>query len=275
MPRRQHAAVLSSMDKPPMRSTPDAAPGSSPRAREALLLELGALVYELHRSGRRAPELLQAKASALEEMDARLPAPESPSLPCPHCFTATEPGQLVCLSCGETLGAAVSRRPRRRVPLLALAAVIALFGAAAAGFAVSELTGDDGGTDSAAARPAAAEARGSDRPSSGVAGSSQSSDDGPVALAAWPGDEDAFTVILVTSSDEAGARKVAWDAARSGLEAGLLRSDDYVDLGEGFWLVFAGRFPDAARAERRAAQLGARYEGAYPQQVVPKAGQAG
>ena len=81
-----------------MRSTPDAAPGSSPRAREALLLELGALVYELHRSGRRAPELLQAKASALEEMDARLPAPESPSLPCPHCFTATEPGQLVCLS---------------------------------------------------------------------------------------------------------------------------------------------------------------------------------
>ena len=35
-----------------------------PRSRrDALLLELGALVYELHRHGRRAPELLQEKAA--------------------------------------------------------------------------------------------------------------------------------------------------------------------------------------------------------------------
>ena len=96
-----------------MRSTPSAGPGASRRARDALLLELGALVYELHRRGRRAPELLQAKASALDEIErpaAR--AGESPSLPCPHCFTATEPGQLVCLECGETLGAAVPAAPR-------------------------------------------------------------------------------------------------------------------------------------------------------------------
>ena len=32
------------------------------RAREAMLLDLGALVYELHRQGERAPELLQDKA---------------------------------------------------------------------------------------------------------------------------------------------------------------------------------------------------------------------
>ena len=44
----------------------------------------------------------------------------------------------------------------------------------------------------------------------------------------------AYTVILVTSSDEAGAKKVAWEAARSGLEAGMLRSDDYAELREGF-----------------------------------------
>ena len=249
-----------------MRSTPSAGSGASRRARDALLLELGALVYELHRRGRRAPELLQAKATALDEIDSALPAPESPSLPCPHCFTATEPGQLVCLECGESLGAALPARPRRRAPLLALAALVALFGAAAAGFAVSELTSDDG-SGNATAQPAAT--RAADPSSGGVAGASQSGDDGPVALAAWPDDVGAYTVILVTSSDEAGARKVAWDAARSGLEAGLLRSDDYVDLGEGFWLVFAGRHPTAARAERRAAQLGARYEGAYPQQVVP------
>ncbi len=255
-----------------MRSTPSAGSGASRRARDALLLELGALVYELHRRGRRAPDLLQAKATALDEVESGLPAPESPSLPCPHCFTATEPGQLVCLECGESLGAAVPPRPRRRTPLLAFAALIALFGAAAAGFAVSELTSDDDGAGNGVAQPAAAAAPDADSPSGGVAGASQSGDDGPVALAAWPDDTAAYSVILVTSSDEAGARKVAWDAARSGLEAGLLRSDDYADLGEGFWLVFAGQYANAARAERRAAQLGARYEGAYPQQVVPKAG---
>jgi hypothetical protein len=39
------------------------------RVREALLLDLGALVYELHRQGRREPELLQAKAAELTAVD--------------------------------------------------------------------------------------------------------------------------------------------------------------------------------------------------------------
>ncbi len=39
------------------------------RMREALLLDLGALVYELHRHGRREPELLQAKAAELTAVD--------------------------------------------------------------------------------------------------------------------------------------------------------------------------------------------------------------
>ena len=39
------------------------------RVREALLLDLGALVYELHRQGRRAPELLQQKAAELSVVD--------------------------------------------------------------------------------------------------------------------------------------------------------------------------------------------------------------
>jgi hypothetical protein len=37
--------------------------------REALLLDLGAIVYELHRQGRREPELLQAKAAELKAID--------------------------------------------------------------------------------------------------------------------------------------------------------------------------------------------------------------
>jgi hypothetical protein len=39
------------------------------REREAMLLELGALVYELHRQGKRAPELLQDKAVELGTLD--------------------------------------------------------------------------------------------------------------------------------------------------------------------------------------------------------------
>jgi hypothetical protein len=254
-----------------MRSTPSAAPGASRRARDALLLELGALVYELHRKGQRAPELLQAKAVALDQVQDGIPVAEA--LPCPHCFAATEPGQLVCLECGETLGLGAPRVPKRRTPLIALAALVALLGAAGAGFAVSELTSDDdgggAGAPAALAEPDANAGGAREKaPASGVAGSSES---GPVALAAWPEDVSAYTVVLVTSSDEAGARKVAWGAARSGLEAGLLRSDDYLELGEGFWLVFAGRFRTAAAAERRAVQLGEHYEGAYPQQVAPEA----
>ena len=44
------------------------------RMREALLLDLGALVFELHRQGRREPELLQAKAAELSAVDQEVQA---------------------------------------------------------------------------------------------------------------------------------------------------------------------------------------------------------
>jgi hypothetical protein len=46
------------------------------REREAMLLDLGALVYELHRQGRRAPELLQEKAIELGKLDREVRALE-------------------------------------------------------------------------------------------------------------------------------------------------------------------------------------------------------
>lgn len=42
--------------------------------REALLLDLGAIIFELHRQGRREPELLQAKAADLAEVDVEVRA---------------------------------------------------------------------------------------------------------------------------------------------------------------------------------------------------------
>src|SRR5215208_6011405 len=44
------------------------------RVREQLLLELGALVWELHREGRREPELLQAKAAELGAVEGEVRA---------------------------------------------------------------------------------------------------------------------------------------------------------------------------------------------------------
>ena len=46
------------------------------RERDAMLLDLGALVYELHRQGERAPELLQEKAIELGKVDREVRALE-------------------------------------------------------------------------------------------------------------------------------------------------------------------------------------------------------
>jgi hypothetical protein len=46
------------------------------REREAMLLDLGALVYELYRQGERAPELLQDKAIELGKVDREVRALE-------------------------------------------------------------------------------------------------------------------------------------------------------------------------------------------------------
>ncbi len=252
----------------PQPTTPSAAP--APGAPESMLLDLGALVYELHRRGRRAPELLQGKAAAIDGVQDELPDTGGPARACPECQAGAASDQLICLDCGHRL---TLREPPPRLPrlsLIALAVLVALAGAVAFGFALSELTSDDGSGTATASQSTAAVAKhaASPAPTGGVAGNVESSD-GPVALAAWPATASGYTVVLVTSSDEDGARRVAWDAARSGLEAGLLRSDDYRDLGQGLWLVVAGRYPQSGAAEREAARLGGRYKGAYVQQVTP------
>ncbi len=247
-------------------TTPSAAP--APGAPESMLLDLGALVYELHRRGRRAPELLQGKAAALDGVQDDLPDVGGPARACPECKAEAASDQLICLDCGHRLALRESPSRLPRLSLIAIAVVVALAGAVAFGFALSELTSDDSSGTATASQTAVAKHAASPAPTGGVAASAESSD-GPVALAAWPATATGYTVVLVTSSDEAGARRVAWDAARSGLEAGLLRSDDYRDLGQGLWLVVAGRYPQSGGAEREAARLGGRYKGAYVQQVTP------
>jgi hypothetical protein len=228
------------------------------RRRAALVQELGALAYELQRQGRHAPELLEEKAAKLSALDAEL----------------------------EPLGGdAEAGRDKSLLPALAALLALVVVGAGASGFALSELTSNDddhddevSAADSARQPPPAAGGGEPQRPTRGGESEQPTAPTETTAgapqrprrslLLDWPEDLTAYTVVLVSSGDGPAARRVAREAARSGLEAGLLRSDDY-NLGTGLWIVFAGRFDTRAGAVRQASDLAERYPGAYPQRVEP------
>jgi hypothetical protein len=73
------------------------------RIREALLLDLGALVFELHRQGRREPELLQAKAAELTAVDNEVRA-LAEALEADATLEMITPGVAgICANCGTLL----------------------------------------------------------------------------------------------------------------------------------------------------------------------------
>ena len=186
--------------------------------------------------------------------------------PCPNCGAETEPGQLVCVECGRRLALEQEDHGGRRfdhLPAIAVLLAVIVIGAAAFGFALSELTDDSGNSSEAADEPNAQAPPPTTETDTGKAQQPSHS-----LLLTWPKGVTAYTVVLVTSSDKPAASRVAREAAQAGLEAGLLRSDDY-DLGTGLWIVFAGRFDNQAGAERQAANLAARYPGAYATLVKP------
>jgi hypothetical protein len=61
------------------------------RVRDGLLLDLGALVYELHRQGKRAPELLQQKAAELRKVDDQVRTLEGELAGEPYVAAEAEP----------------------------------------------------------------------------------------------------------------------------------------------------------------------------------------
>jgi hypothetical protein len=209
---------------------------------------------------------------------------------CPNCGEPVDDRQLVCLNCGARV-ALRERTPWAREPVTMLAAALLaliVIGAGLFGFALSELTSDDGG-DGERSRPAAqattpepeAEgpavvsgdeqpARTAEQPAPAEESPAEEvpAEEAPPAdrVPGWPGGLSAHTVVLVTSSDHAAALDVAKKARASGLEAGLMRSEPY-DLGTGLWIVFSGQFTTRDGAARQAAQLSDRYPGAYPQRV--------
>jgi hypothetical protein len=198
--------------------------------------------------------------------------------PCPHCGANTEPGQLVCVECGGRL--ALSEEPPEGTPtpratpvVLALLLAVMVLGAGGLGYALAKLSDDDDEAPAAerAAQPAPSAEPGEPQEPARAETATEPQDPPPERrrlLLDWPDELTAHTVVLVTTGDRPAARRVAVEAARSGLEAGLLRSDDF-DLGTGLWIVFAGRFDNRASAVRQATNLAERYPGAYAQLVQP------
>ena len=202
---------------------------------------------------------------------------------CTNCGEPVDRRQLVCLNCGARV-ALREPTPWAREPVTILAAVLVVvivIGAGLFGFAISELTSDDGDAPTRAAaqsttREPAGEApavvSGGEQPARTAEepqpsrGSDPLEGSGADRVPGWPEGLSAHTVVLVTSSDHAAALNVAKQARSSGLEAGLIRSEPF-DLGSGLWIVYSGQFTTPEGAERQAAQLAERYPGAYPQRV--------
>jgi septal ring-binding cell division protein DamX len=190
---------------------------------------------------------------------------------CPNCGTHADPGQLVCLECGARL-ALDYRRPRGWRPAAAVIALVLLVAAAA--FVITLIAVDDDSKDEVAASKAGqatAPATRAKKKSSATAKkkAKQPSSATPTTggVRSWPSHHDGFTVVLLSSGDEASAREFARNARDDDVDAGVLHSDDYASLEKGFWIVFAGDYDTRAQADRAAARMKGRFSGSYSQFV--------
>jgi outer membrane biosynthesis protein TonB len=207
---------------------------------------------------------------------------------CPTCGEPAERGQLVCLNCGGRI-ALDYRRPGGWSPAAAIVLAVVAIGAGLSGWAIAELTSDPqqevalvestestptDTRETTAEKEPKTETETAPQPKAETQPKTETQPEPPPtpkpkpsgAATGWPEGVTANTVVLVTSSDKAGAQKVADQAAKSGLEAGLIPSDPY-DLGEGLWVVYSGRYPTREAAAAEASKLQGRYPGAYPQLI--------
>jgi septal ring-binding cell division protein DamX len=195
---------------------------------------------------------------------------------CPRCQAPVEPDQLVCVECGERLGIRYGRPPSWRLPAAVVAGVALLAGAALA-IALAEIDDDadrvarapaqtqqlttpaqPGATTTTETTPAGEETDATPEPPA------PDEDEGSGQVESWPGGTSAYTVVLLSTGTRAGAEQVAEQAIAQGIEAGVLRSDDYSSLRPGFWVAYGGRFDsqDEAQSEsQRYASQG--FPGAY------------
>lgn len=165
---------------------------------------------------------------------------------CPRCGEPSARGQEYCLECGVRLPASGDRGIRTGgsewMTRTAIAAVVALIGAAAA---VAVAGGSQGDPEVITATGGFATV-----PASSTL---PSPDDGsPSQIAEWPPGEDGWTVALASLPQTGGRRVALARAAKArarGLpQVGVLDSSRYASLHPGYWIVFTGVYSSEAEA---------------------------
>jgi septal ring-binding cell division protein DamX len=221
--------------------------------------------------------------------DAQEPPRPDPSRP--TCGAPAERGQLVCLECGSRITLAYRKPPSWKVPA-AISAVVLLL--AAAGAVIAYRAIDEDAEREVAANPAKVdEKRAEEEPAATETTPEDETEaeteaetspepkpepkpeppaadglvrDGP--LYKWPRSLKGFTVVLLSNEDRPSAATFARSAAQTRKEKiGVIRSNDFVTLPTGFFVVFAGKYDNRAQADRAAALLGRDFPGAFPQAV--------
>ena len=183
---------------------------------------------------------------------------------CPTCGAAAEEDQLVCLECGSRVALDYRRPPSWWVPLAIVAAVVLLVAAASA-VALAKISDD---AEREAARTPIDVKRGGEGSATANGARAERALIRQGGLYRWPPKLGGFTVVLRRTEDRAEADEFARTAAEdSAAKIGVIRADDFANLEEGFFLVFAGRYPSRAEAERAADRLGGRFGDAFAQRV--------
>ena len=162
---------------------------------------------------------------------------------CPSCRSPLVGEEIFCLQCGTRLVPEPEPKPSWTVPA-AIVGAIALLAVGGVVFALEQVESD---AEREATKPTAIfeppETPGSETK--------------PTAVAAWPAETSAYTVVLTTTSDEPQARAQATAAVGGGVPAGVLDSDRYPTLEPGDWVVFTGRFETRGQAVKEAARYAA------------------
>lgn len=193
---------------------------------------------------------------------------------CPTCGAPAERGQLVCLECGSRVALAYRRPPSWKLPvaIIAIIGALALVGAVLAYNAIDDEARDEVSETPPKpkqARPGAKDGAAERKPAErapAAAGSGGLVKRGK--LYTWPPSLEGFTVVLLSGEDRESATNFANEVAeRNEAKTGVITSEQFGSLPEGFFIVFGGVYETRDRAEQALARLSDRYPRAFAQLV--------
>jgi hypothetical protein len=205
------------------------------------------------------------------------PVAADPRPKCPSCGGDVEPRQPFCLECGHRLALGYRKPPSFRLPL-ALIGLVVIAAGVVAGYAVTQATNDDHGPDAVTVSdvvdPGLAQLQRQQQQQAARQAQQQAQGKAPSASTSkapgWPAGKTAYTVILLTTSDQATANATAQKAIADGIDAGVLKGDRFQGLPAGSYFVFSGQFGSAGKAKAQVGTLTDAHPGAYARQIVPK-----